>query len=87
MAIALRSAHLAAEFALAGRTPDAYQRALAGELRAQVGRATLVSRMIVAPLGPDLATAALAVAPGLAALLAKGTRLKGSDLNRRGVSG
>jgi flavin-dependent dehydrogenase len=87
MAIALRSARLAADFAVAGHTPDAFQRALAGELRAQVGRATLVSRMIVTPLGPALVGAALAVAPSLAAMVAKGTRLKGADLNRSGISG
>ncbi len=87
MAIALRSARLAADFALAGRTPDAFQRALAGELRAQVGRATLVSRMIVTPLGPAVTSAALTVAPGLAVMLARGTRLKGAALNRSGISG
>ncbi len=77
MAIALHSAELAAAFALAGETPDAFQRALAGELRAQVGRATLVSRIIVTPWGKVLAGAALTVAPGLAAGIARGTRLKG----------
>jgi flavin-dependent dehydrogenase len=77
MAIALHSAQRAADFALAGRSPEAFQRALAEDLRAQVGRATLVSRTIVTPLGQALAGAALAVAPGLAAVVAKGTRLRG----------
>lgn len=77
MAIALRSAALAAQFALAGRTPDAFQHVLAAELQAQVGRAALVSRIIVTPWGKALAGAALAAAPGLAAGIARGTRLKG----------
>ncbi len=78
MAIALHSAKLAAEFALAGRGADAFQHALAVGLRAQVGRATLVSRIIVAPWGQALAGVALTVAPGLAGAVAKGTRLKGA---------
>lgn len=78
MAIALHSASRAADFALAGRIPDAFQRALAAELRVQVGRATLVSQLIVTPWGKSLAGAALRVAPNLAALVAKGTRLRGA---------
>jgi flavin-dependent dehydrogenase len=80
MAIALHSARRAAEFALAGRTPDAFQHALADELRAQVGRATLVSQVIVTSWGHALAGLALNVAPGLAGAVAKGTRLKGGGL-------
>ncbi len=78
MAIALHSAERAADFAVAGRTPEAFQHALAAELRAQVGRATLVSRTIVTPWGQAFAGPALAVAPGLAGMIAKGTRLKGA---------
>ncbi len=77
MAIALHSAHMAADFALAGRTAEAFQRALASGLRRQVGRATTVSQIIVTPLGQAFAGAALAVAPGLAGVIAKGTRLRG----------
>lgn len=76
MAIALHSAELAADFALEGGTADAYQRALARDVRAQVGRATLVSQFIVTPLGRTLTGAALSIAPSLAVMVAKGTRLR-----------
>ena len=78
MAIALHSARMAADFALAGRSPDAFQQSLADSLRAQVGRATIISQMIVTPFGRAAAGAALAVAPQLAATVAKGTRLRGA---------
>ena len=80
MAIALHSANVAADFALAGRTPAAFQQALARSLRAQVARATAISRMIVTPPGRALAGAALSLAPGLAVAVAKGTRLKGARI-------
>ncbi len=76
MAIALHSAALAADHMLAGQSADAFQRALAQSVRGQVGRATLVSRMIVAPSGQAASAVALAVAPGLASVVAKGTRLR-----------
>jgi flavin-dependent dehydrogenase len=76
MAIALHSARLAADYALAGRTADAFQRALASELDAQVAGATLVSQLLVRPAGQALVGLALAAAPSLAGRMARVTRLK-----------
>lgn len=75
MAIALHSGELAARMILAGESADAFQRTLAGHVRAQVARATFVSRLLVRPEAQGLIGAALAVAPRLAALVAKVTRL------------
>jgi flavin-dependent dehydrogenase len=75
MAIALHSAELAANAMLAGRSADAFQRELARHVRVQVGRATLVSQLLVRPEAQGPLGAVLALAPGLARLVAKGTRL------------
>jgi flavin-dependent dehydrogenase len=80
MAIALHSAELAADFALAGRGPDDFQRMLARHVRAQVAGATLVSQALVRPGLQGLIGGALAVAPGLARLAARRTRLNGKAL-------
>jgi flavin-dependent dehydrogenase len=80
MAIALHSAELAADFALAGRGPDDFQRTLARHVRVQVAGATLVSQALVRPALQGLIGSALAVAPGLARLVARRTRLNGKAL-------
>lgn len=82
MAIALRSAKLAADHALAGRTSDSFQQALASELSAQVRGATLLSQLMVRPAGQAVVALALAVAPSLAASVARSTRLKEAGLAR-----
>ncbi|HTI67965.1 MAG TPA: FAD-dependent monooxygenase [Caulobacteraceae bacterium] len=75
MAIALHSAELAAGFVLSGRGPDAFQRTLAGHVRAQVRATTLVSQALVRAPAQAAIGAALSVAPGLARLVARRTRL------------
>lgn len=50
MSIALHSARLAAAALIAGQDPEEFQPRLAGDLRAQVRRSTLISRALVAPM-------------------------------------
>jgi flavin-dependent dehydrogenase len=49
MSIALHGARLAAAYLTEGRGPEKFQRRLARDLRAQVGRSTWASRALVAP--------------------------------------
>lgn len=51
MSIALHSARKAVESMLDGRKAEAFQRDLAGELRAQVRRSTIISQVLVTPWG------------------------------------
>lgn len=55
ISIALHSAHLAADFYLRGATPAEFAHSLGGELRASVGLATALSRLMIA--APALAQA------------------------------
>ena len=50
MSIALHSARLAAAALIAGHDSEEFQARFAGDLRAQVGRSTLISRALVAPV-------------------------------------
>ena len=77
MSIALHSAGLAARYVLAGRSAEACQQALAGHVRGQVARATWVSQVLVRPGAQAAIGLVLATAPGLAGLVARGTRLPG----------
>jgi flavin-dependent dehydrogenase len=75
LAIALHSARLAARMLGDGESPDRFQAALARQLRRQVGRATLLSRLLVqSPLQTPLALAA-AARPHLLIDLARATRI------------
>ncbi len=78
MAIALHSAELAARMMLEGRSVDEFQRRLAGHVGPQVARATVVSKLLVRPEAQGLIGASLSVAPELARLVARGTRLPAS---------
>jgi menaquinone-9 beta-reductase len=69
ISIALHSAHLAARCYLRGESADVYQRKLASQIASQVGRATLLSRMLVTNSGQRLA---IATAHGFRAALTLG---------------
>jgi flavin-dependent dehydrogenase len=73
MSIALHSARLAAAFLANGRSPEEFQRRLAGDLRAQVRRSTLASRALVAPLPQALVGRLLS--PSLMRWVLRGTRI------------
>lgn len=75
LAIALWTGMAAAESLLAGETADAFQARVARRLKAQVGRATLLSRLMVRPWFQRLAASAVARAPVLARAAARATRL------------
>jgi flavin-dependent dehydrogenase len=75
MAIALRSAELAAAHAGAGLPPSTFQRALAGQVAARIGLATALSQALVRPSGQALVRGSLRLAPGLAAAVARWSRL------------
>jgi hypothetical protein len=78
MAIALHSARRASEAYLAGADADVFQRTLARELRGQVGRATLLSQLMVrAPAQAPIAAIARA-APALVRWVASRTRVRPS---------
>jgi flavin-dependent dehydrogenase len=80
MSIALHSARLAAETELAGGSGDDFQRRLAGDVGAQVARATLVSQALVRPW-PQAAIAALVRTwPAALAAVAAATRIPASAL-------
>jgi len=75
MSIALHSARLAAEVELGGGTGDDFQRRLAADVGAQVGRATLVSQALVRPW-PQAGVAAVVRAwPTALARVAAATRI------------
>lgn len=80
MAIALHSARRAAEAFLAGRTPETFQRQLAGELGAQVRRATWLSQLMVEPAAQGALALAACARPRLLALVAGATRIRTAQL-------
>ena len=84
MSIALHSARLAARCLLTGGDAAVYQRRLAGDVGAQIRRATLVSQALVRPGGQAVALGAARLAPGLMAVLAEATRIPGPALARAG---
>lgn len=75
IAIALHSAKRATDAYLAGSSADAYQRALGRELRAQVARATWVSRLLVRPWFQPFADLGARTAPALVRAIAMRTRV------------
>jgi flavin-dependent dehydrogenase len=85
MAIALHSARLAARCYMSGGSAAAYQSQLAHDVRRQVGRATLLSRLAVDPLGQALAAAAIRL-PGVMPMIARATRSSDCALARAGAS-
>ena len=81
VAIALHSAHAAAQAYLAGVGPDAFQARLARDLRLQVTGATLLSHGLVRPWAQGLIAAATRAQPWLLTATARRTRISGKVLN------
>lgn len=79
IAIALHSARRASEALLAGGSAASYQKALAGELRAQVGRATAISRLLVRPWFQPLAGLTARALPAVMRAIATGTRVAATE--------
>ncbi len=75
IAIALHSARLAADVFLAGGTAAQFQHRLAADVAAQVRRATVLSRMLVHPMGQAGVAAAAGLMPGLVVRTARATRI------------
>ena len=75
IAIALHSARLAADVHLAGGSAAEFQARLAGNVAAQVRRATWISRLLVRPAGQAIAAAGTRLAPGIVAGVARMTRI------------
>ncbi|GGF39312.1 FAD-dependent oxidoreductase [Aliidongia dinghuensis] len=75
LSMALHSARLAADHLLAGRSAAAFQTQLAAELGAQVGRATMLSRLLVDPRAQGGLLLAAHLVPGLMRLVARATRV------------
>ncbi|MBO1073314.1 NAD(P)/FAD-dependent oxidoreductase [Roseomonas marmotae] len=85
MSIALHSARLAAACHLGGQDAAAYQRLLARDVSALVGRATLLSRLMVSERGQALIMGASRALPRLLAVAALLTRLPAPALRRCGL--
>lgn len=83
ISIALHSASLAAEFCLAGATPDAYLHTLRGQLRNSMRLATGLSRLMVTSPGRAVAPVALSLLPGILRWVAASTRIPAGVLLRR----
>ena len=75
MSIALHSARLAADHLLAGRSAADFQARLAADVGGQVRRATLLSQALVQPGAQAGLLLAARLLPGLAALVARATRV------------
>ncbi|HLH12007.1 MAG TPA: FAD-dependent oxidoreductase [Methylovirgula sp.] len=75
IAIALHSAHLAAQFYCRGAGAPEFQARLASDIMGQVSRATLLSKMLVDPAGQVLAAAAARMMPELLGFVARRTRI------------
>ncbi len=75
MSIAMHSARLAAEVVLAGGTSQTYQRALARDVRRQVGRATWLSRALVRGWTQALTIQMVLAHPRALSAAAAGTRI------------
>jgi flavin-dependent dehydrogenase len=76
ISIALHSARLAAEIYLANGGADRFQSLLASGLAGRVRDATLISRMLVHPVGRSVAMAAARLMPGLVGAIASRTRIR-----------
>ncbi len=81
MSIALHSASQAARAYLGGETAEAYQRALARDLSAQLQRATLISRILVGDAGQRLAMSCASLLPFVLSVSAGATRIPRRALN------
>jgi len=86
MALALHSARVAARCYIAGQTAATYQSQFGRDVGAQVGRATLLSRMAVDPVGQQLVAAGIRV-PGLMSQVARATRVPHHALRRVALAG
>jgi menaquinone-9 beta-reductase len=82
MAIALHSGVLAAEMCLDGKRPEAYQRALASQLRRGMMVATALSQAMVSRSGQRIAPAVLPLLPHPIAWIARWTRVPEAELRR-----
>jgi menaquinone-9 beta-reductase len=81
IAIALHSARLASRFYLAGAGAARFQSQLACEVAAQIGRATLISQMLVHPAGQAVAGRIVQIMPNLVGYLARHTRIPRRRVN------
>lgn len=81
MSIALHSARLAALFYFGGGGADAFQARLAGDVAAQVCRATLLSQMLVHPTGQKIGVKAARLMPNLLGFAARATRIPAHRVN------
>jgi len=79
MAIALQSGVLAGRFLEAGEGPQAFQAALARQVRAQVRGATLLSQMLVTPPGQKAAMGVAPATPGVIGWIASRTRVHADE--------
>ena len=75
MSIALHSARLAAQYFSQGHDARTFQARLAQDVAPQVQRATLLSQMLLQPLGQKAGMAALVRLPSLLRVVARATRL------------
>ncbi len=75
MSIALHSARLAAQYFAQGHDAQTFQARLAKDVAPQVQRATLLSQMLLQPLGQKAGMAALERLPSLLRIVARATRL------------
>ena len=75
MSIALHSARLAAQYFLQGYDARAFQARLAQDVSQQVQRATLLSQMLLRPLGQKAGIAAAQCLPALLSVVARATRI------------
>lgn len=75
MSIALHSAQLAAQYFAQGHDARTFQARLAQDVAPQVQRATLLSQMLLQPLGQKAGMAALERLPSLLRVVARATRL------------
>ncbi|MEW6438358.1 MAG: FAD-dependent monooxygenase [Pseudomonadota bacterium] len=80
MSIALHSARLAAHYYLQGYDAGAFQSRLAQDVAHQVQRATLLSQMLLQPLGQKAGMAAIQRLPALLRVVARTTRISRSRL-------
>jgi flavin-dependent dehydrogenase len=82
MSIALHSAALAVECFLRGATAAEYHAELVGDLRRGMGLATGLSRLMVTAAGQRMASALLALAPGVLGAIAARTRIPAAALGQ-----
>lgn len=81
MSIALHSARVAAETYLRDQTAEAMTRRLYRELRAQMGWATALSRLMLSPVGQGIVSRAVRLAPSLLSRAALMTRINPTSVD------